>query len=41
MSKKFKKSKKKLRDEADEKEKKLNKRIGDVEKNSNHMLATL
>ena len=41
MSKKFKKTKKKLRDEAEEKEKKLTKRIGDLEKNTNHMLPTL
>jgi hypothetical protein len=41
MSKKFKKSKKKLRDEADDKEKKLGKRITDVEKNSTHLLTQL
>ena len=39
MSKKFKKTKKKIRDEADEKEKRLNKKITDLEKHSNHMIA--
>ena len=39
MSKKFKKVKKKLRDEAEEKEKRLIKRISDNEKNNNHLMA--
>lgn len=41
MSKKFKKVKKKLRDETEDKEKRLIKRIGDNEKNQNHLMAQL